>query len=186
MYACAGKQEKTKKDDSMANAIPEMSVDSSDGSNHISLHISKADRSLTGSVRYTILSTYENKPAGFILLKKNNEKNSMFVPKGIQFLSMGDTSNNFLNALSKIYNLPQQPRVFADSLTITFADLAAGVDLKKEGNWVAAQLKLFFETKDDNPELYLDIDEKDSNISFSEKDSAYRAGIVEALSKKKK
>ena len=109
----------------------------------------------------------------------------MFIPDGIRFLSMGDTSNNFLNALGKIYKQPAQPHIFTDSLTISVADLAVGVDLKKEGNWIAAQLKLFFQTNDDSQELYLNIDENRSTVSFPEKDSAYRSGIIEALSKKR-
>lgn len=136
--------------------------------------------------RYRILSMYKDKPVGFDLLLKKPSQKQMFVNDGITFLSLGDTSNNFLQALAEVYKLKKPLPSFVDSVTITYADLGSEVDLSKPGNWIAAQMKLFFQTDDNASELFMNINKKDGTIAFPEKDINYRAGIIEALSKKRK
>jgi len=150
----------------------------------IILHIQKAQKISAEITAFKIISGYKGKPVGFDLVIKRPLKKSPFIPDGITFRSLKDTSNNFLAALAEVYGLKIADPVFTDSLTIPYADLTADIDLNKPGNWTAAQMKLFFETEDDNYELYLNIDEKTGTISLPEKDGDYREGIIKALSKK--
>jgi hypothetical protein len=153
----------------------------------ISMHIQKIEKISSELSKYVIVSNYQNTPAGFILLLKKPEGKKDFIADGITFKPLGgDTSKNFIRALAEIYKLKEDHSLtFKDSLTIPYYDLAANVDTKDPSNWIAAQIKMFFETDDDTAELFLNIDEKNSTISFPEKDSSYRAGILTALSKKK-
>ena len=166
--------------------LPEMIIDrSSDGwGGDVSLYIKSTEKISSEVTLFKIVSDYNGNPVGFSLLLKRPKEKNMFVSKGLTFISLKDTSTNFLKALANIYRVERNDLVFGDSITITYADLAANVDLNKPGNWIAAQMKLFFETDDDNPELFLNIDEKARIISLPEKDSTYREGIIKALSKK--
>jgi hypothetical protein len=168
--------------------LREMIVEKEDGNwgGDIVLHIERIEKISSEITAYKIISLYKGKPVGFNMTVKQPTKKDMFVNKGITFLALKDTSNNFLNALAEIYEVKSADTIFKDSITITYADLTAGTDLSKPGNWAAAQKKLFFETDDDNPELFLNIDEAAGTISFPEKDKDYRAGIIHALSMKLK
>ncbi len=186
--SCTSTQNKDEKIlDGTPAILPEMRVGTSpDGwGGDIILHIQKTEKLSSEMTRYKILSDYKGTPVGFDLIIKQPAKRSGFVPNGITFRSIGDTSNNFLKTLAGVYDLKWNNLVFTDSLAVTYTDLTVGVDLNKPGNWIAAQMKLFFETEEDTYELYLDISEKDNTVSFSEKDVEYRNCIVEALSKKK-
>jgi hypothetical protein len=160
---------------------PEMIVENGD----ITLNIDSIDNSNKEYSRYKILSIYKGKPVGFWLKFKRAGKKEHFVSDGATFITMGDTSNNFLRSLADIYGLVHNGPVFIDSATVTYTNLQAMVDTSKPGTWIAAQSKLFFSTDDDNPELFLNIDEASKTISLPEKDPEYRKGIIDALSKKK-
>jgi len=166
----------------------EMAVEKSDNTlgSDIILNIDRTDKLSAEITAYRVLSVYKGKPVGFTMIVKQPTEKNMFVSKGITFLSLKDTSDNFLRALAEIYEVNFANAVFQDSITVSYADLTVGVDLNKPGNWIAAQKKLFFETEDDNPELFLNIDEVAGTISLPEKDKDYREGIIHALSKKLK
>lgn len=66
--------------------------------------------------------------------------------------------DNFLIAMADVYGVKLTHAACKDSITITYADLTAGSDLNNPGNRIAAKKKIFFETDDDNPELFLNID----------------------------
>lgn len=167
--------------------LSEMKVEKSDGSwdGDVMLHIQRTEKLSPEVTSYRIVSGFNNKPAGFDLIVKRPAKRTLFVSDGVTFRSLGDTSNNFLIALAAVYGL-RVNAPFIDSLTITYADLGAEMDLNKPGNQIAAQMKLFFETDDDAPELYLNIDEEAGTISFPEKDKGYRSGVLQALAEKRK
>lgn len=152
----------------------------------IVLHIQRTKKISAEITAYKVVSLYKGTPVGFDMIVKQPVKKDMFVNKGISFLALKDTSNNFLAALAEIYGVKFSNTGFVDSLTITYADLEAGTDLNKPGNWIAAQKKLFFETDEDTSELLLNIDEAEGTISLPEKDKDYREGIIRSLSKKLK
>ena len=60
--------------------------------------------------------------------------------------------------MANLYGVKLTHAACKDSITITYADLAAGSDSNKPGNRIAAKKKIFFETDDDHPELFLNID----------------------------
>jgi hypothetical protein len=167
--------------------IPPMIIqnDPQFGSIDISLHIQTIRLISTGIKRYTLLSTYQGEVVGFIIdmREKQSEAGAW---NGIVFRSMGDTSNHFISALAKVYGIKKQDIEFVDSVQVTYIDLAGLYGEKKEGDWIAAQIKLFFNTEDNSTEWLMNIDEQRQTIDFPEKGSEYREGIVEALSKKKK
>jgi len=173
-----------------ASGPKELIVEKSDDNwgGDIVLHIQHAEKISAEITLYKITSMYKGKPVGFDIVVKQPAKKNMFVSQGVSFLALKDTSDNFLRALADIYGygVEYNNAAFKDSLTITYADLTVGLDLNKPGNWAAAQKKLFFETGDDNPELFLNIDEAAGTISLPEKDKDYREGIIQALSKKLK
>ena len=166
--------------------LKEMIVEKKDDNwgGDIILNIERADKISSEITAYRIISFYKGQPVGFNMILKQPTKKNMFITKGVTFLSLKDTSNNFLKALAEIYGVKFTNAEFKDSITISYADLTFGADLNKPGNWIAAQKKLFFETDDDNPELFLNIDEIAGRISLPEKDRNYREGIIYALSKK--
>jgi len=187
LTSCTGSDPNAKGTNSatVSASLPEMQVDNSAQSfgGDISLHINSLEKIDQEITSYKILSAYRGKPIGFQFILKRPAENREFVEHGVTFKSLGDTSNNFLNALAEIYQIKKNNLVFVDSITVTYADLTYNFDSKTPGNWVAAQKKLFFETKDDESELYLNIDNDRKIISFPEKDSSYRLSILEALSK---
>lgn len=190
IVSCSNEEKKNKPaeaNEAAVTALPEMEIDNSPESwgGDIILHIQTTEKISAETTLYKIISYYNGKPVGFNLFVKRPSKAKMFVTDGITFRSTGDTSNNFLTALAEIYKVKKSNLVFTDSLTVTYADLAADHDPSKPGNWIAAQMKLFFETDEDASELCLNIDEQKKTISLPEKDKDYRDGIVTALSKKK-
>jgi len=189
IYSCNNPA--TQKNDSSGQNVsdpqlPELVIDNGSWGADMILHIAKKENLAPELVKYTILSSYKNKPIGFLLFLKKPSKRALFVNNGAKFLPLGDTSNNFLSAMAQVYKISTKALLFKDSIVITYADLGAEMDTSKPGNWIAAQMKLFFVTGDDSPELFLNVDEKAATISLPEKDSSYRSGIIEALSKKNK
>jgi hypothetical protein len=123
-------------------------------------------------------------PVGLYLTLRETASESGFVSKGVILRPMGgDTSNNFLTVLAQLYGVRRSNLVFADSAVATYANLSQMAHTNKEGNWAAAQFKLFF--GDGSAELYMNIDRNAGTIAFPEKDSANRAGLLDALAKAK-
>ena len=169
------------------SSLPEMKINHDDGSwgGDITLHIQSIEKISPEVTRYKIVSGHKGSPVGFDLIVERPFKHGMFVDEGVTFKSLGDTSNNFLRALAELYGMGLPNPVFVDSITVSYADLASGTDLNKPGNWIAAQMKLFFPSDEDTYELYLNVDEEPGTISLPEKDLEYRSGILKAFTKKK-
>jgi hypothetical protein len=130
--------------------------------------------------KYTLLSNYGGTPVGFVLIiKPSGDKKGAL--STVIFRSMGDTSNNFVNALASIYQLKHENLRFPDSAT------ASNINLRnffgnESGTEVAAQNKLTFDT-DEVPELLMNIYEGAGTISFPEKDPDNRQGIINAFTR---
>ena len=189
ILSCHHEQKKNEKEyqkQEFVEGLPEMKINSNQDNygGDIILHIQRTERKSTEITMYRILSDYNGTPVGFDLLIKRPSKRTIFVSNGITLRSLGDTSDNFLRALAEVYGVKQSNYAFIDSITVTYADLGANVDLNKPGNWIAAQMKLFFETDENSYELFLDVDEQAGTISLLEKDEEYRSGVISALSKK--
>ncbi len=189
IIACNEIENKPVKITTFEYELPPMELDKSSFSwdADVKLNIQSIDSIGPGITSYTILSRYKNLPVGFKMILKKQVGENQNPCDRIKFLPMGgDTSNRFLEALSDIYLLKTSQHIFKDSVTASYCDLSVGIDLSNPGNQIAAQFKLFFSTDENNPELYLNIFEKDKYITLPEKDSSYRKAIIQSFSKKAK
>jgi hypothetical protein len=189
LTTCNSKNNKPEESSPQSQALPEIQVENPEESwgGDIAMNIYRIEKISPELTKYTVLSSYQNTAVGFILLFKRPVSKGGFIHDGITFKTLGgDTSNNFLKAIAEIYKVRAPKAVFADSVIVTYYDLAGSVNTNDPNNWVAAQTKLFFSTGEDNPELFLNIDERTKKISFPEKDSSYRTGIITALTRKEK
>jgi hypothetical protein len=167
-----------------APSLPALKIDNEAWGGDFTIHIDQIKPLSEGKTLYTLLSSYSGKPVGFYLILREPPGKPEFVGNGVVLKPMGDTSNNFLEALSQIYGMKHSNLIFADSVIATYINLGNMSDVKKPGNWAAAQMKLFF--GDGSAELYMNIDQNAGIISFPEKDSANRARLMDAFSKSAK
>lgn len=163
--------------------IPIVEINSqSDSGTSIKLHILKKEIKQSLFV-YTVVSMDSNRPIGFIVeVPINIEK----FGEGIRLMSLGDTSDNFLSALSRIYQVGlEKDSKFIKSISCNYAGLN---DLIYKGDGQGRDnsinyVKLFFEGagEDDYAELYLNINESAKTVELEEKDSEYRPYIIKIL-----
>ncbi|MDO6433486.1 hypothetical protein Q4E93_22930 [Flavitalea sp. BT771] len=165
----------------IGTSSPSLKIDPQNWGGDFTINIWKTQHISHEKILYTLLSWYGDKPVGFYLILRKPEGKSIFVNHGATFKPMGDTSNHFLAVLAKIYGIRRSNLGFADSVVATYANLSDMADTQTPGNWAAAQTKLFF--GDGSVELYMNIDQRAGTISFPEKDSANRAGLIDAFSR---
>ena len=127
---------------------------------------------------YNVSSTYEGKNVGFIIIVPQKSMSKLTLK------SKGESSNNFLHVLQKIYKQKIDSAKFVDSVTADCLNLSDLNQPWEKDVVLAAQRKLFFQgsNEDDYAELFLNIDEKEHWIEFVEKDSEYRPLIIKFLS----
>ena len=74
-----------------------------------------------------------------------------------------------------------------DSVSPSFVDLNEFMKnlgyKESDENQDLKKLKLFFEEREDVPEIYLNINEKEHWLELSEKDEMYRGEIIKSLKK---
>lgn len=138
---------------------------------------------------YTAISSYDNENVGLsIALPTRNEDTDGFGNKYIRINRIGIESDNLLHVLAKLYNQRLNANAkFASSINAKYVNLRAyGASLKKQkGNdslKMSADYKLFFQTKDDAAELFLNVDKAGKWIELKEKDADYRPLIIKILS----
>ena len=135
---------------------------------------------------YKAVSSDNKEPLGLLIIVTKKKTNGQGFGNAITLKSIGTESDNLLHKLSELY----KKKIAADS---KFADtVSAGfVDLKEFAKSVAGssgdgdsdvdEYKLFFETKNDEGELYLNINSTDKWVELKEKDEDYRSVVLEAL-----
>ena len=139
---------------------------------------------------YSAIGLYNSVEVGIeISLKKgikagivNGEMKNAFVNKGISIKSIGDKSNKFLNSISELYGIPKQNLIMkSGEIILTCANLN-DKDIDYENGQY--KFKIFMETENDAPELFVNFDFNENQIQLNEKDTEYRNGIVDYLTKK--
>ena len=139
---------------------------------------------------YSAIGLYNSVEVGIeISLKKgikagivNGEMKNAFVNKGISIKSVGDKSNKFLNSISELYGIPKQNLIMkSGEIILTCANLN-DKDIDYENGQY--KFKIFMETENDAPELFVNFDFNENQIQLNEKDTEYRNGIVDYLTKK--
>jgi hypothetical protein len=130
---------------------------------------------------YKLISSYEGKPVGLVLVLPRKDNGGR-----AHFKSLGAPSNLFLQLLAREYKqrLDSAAR-FKDSVPFVCMNLSDMFrdepDSSKEGNWVAAEYKLFF--GDDDAELFMNINPERQWVEFAEKDEEYRAHLIRLFMK---
>jgi hypothetical protein len=181
LVSCKNTPGASTNESSQVSLPPDMQVGGVENFREVKLYIAREENIDTATIRYTILSAYAGAPVGFkLLIKQSGDKKAAFSTAA--FLPMGDTSNNFLNALADIYHVKHGRLVFTDSISASCINLHNLLG-EEPGNQIAAQNKLIFDSRYDAAELLMNIDKGAHTISFPEKNSDYRNGIINALSK---
>jgi hypothetical protein len=102
--------------------------------------------------------------------------------------SIGNESDNFLSMLALLYHQKIDPNAkFVDSFSASYVDLkdfARSVAGKSDDtNPDTDEYKLFFETKNDEGEIFLNVNAKDNWVELREKDEEYRPLIIQIFTK---
>ena len=137
---------------------------------------------------YKAISSYNKKNLGFLLFIPKQKTNDKGFGNGITLKSVGIESDNLLHELAKRYkqSVPVDSK-FVESASASFVDL--GEFSKSLGGKVVGndpnvdEYKLFFETKDDEGELFVNINLVDKWVELSEKDPEYRPIMIKALTR---
>lgn len=154
------------------------------------LRISIVEKSENDSTQFfKAISTYKGKDVGLLVsVPKSKEGNKGF-GEGIILESIGMPSNNFLQALSEIYNKHIDTSAkFVKKIKLNFVNLKEiAKSLTGEAGQpytTANEYKLFFEGKkdEDYAEIFLNINPKENWIEFAEKDEEYRPILLHFLS----
>lgn len=115
-------------------------------------------------------------PAGFV----NGEPKNMFLNEGIQFISKGKESDNFLKFLSDKYGLQNNNLSLKDSQIFTCANLNQE---KPNYNNGESRFKIFLEGEEDYSELFVNFNFTKGIMSLNEKDEEYREPLIKLLKK---
>jgi len=135
---------------------------------------------------YKVNSLYKNKIIGFEITVPEPGLSKLTIK------STGANSNNFIYALSKLYQQkPDTTLHFTDLITadcMNMGDYIDSLNKQANGNYVSikSQYKLFFQGKneDDYAELYLNVNDKEHWIELEEKDEEYRPILIKLLTHK--
>lgn len=163
-------------------------IDEIDHENFIDLNlrIVKKEKSEDG-YSFTAKGYFEDQTVGFKIFIKNNLQAGViedgldqeaFYSEAIIFKSIGEESNQFINALSKLYGLNNSSH-FRKEIKTTAFPLNSIVANLNQANYY--KYKVFFEQDELYAELYINIDLKSEILEFHEKDITYREDILKAL-----
>jgi len=124
------------------------------------------------------ISLKKNLKAGII----NGEMKNVFIRNGIAIKSIGVKSDKLLTSMTELYGIDSiENQMRNDLMVLTCANLNQQ-DLNY--NMGEYKFKVFMETEDDNPELFVDFDFTNNLILLNEKDVEYRKGVLKYLMKK--
>lgn len=112
--------------------------------------------------------------------KDGNPTLDGFTKGNIFISSIGVESDQFLKALSSIYELPSTNKMTDQILIPTvFSSNNEEVNLNKPGTY---RFKLFFDNLEGDPaEIFAVVDTYRKIVEFSEKDSSYRKSLISAF-----
>lgn len=138
---------------------------------------------------YIIKGLYNKRVVGLQIEIKNNIgagiSNQEIVGTGfkfdaVKFKSIGEESNEFLIALSKLYNIPTTSDFTKNNLTFSVFSLNENAVNLDEKNYY--KMKIFYEDGEDTEfEIYLNINTEKGEVELHEKDIEYRTNIIKAL-----
>lgn len=167
-------------------------TDTSEGFSDIYLTITSVTKTDTTNI-YVGQGLYKNKSVGLKFevnsklpfgITPDGQINSKggFVRKGVKFISIGQESDELINALSELYNVPIKKPFSKNIITATVFSLnQQDTDLNKNGYY---KFKLFFNDDEDEntyAELFFNINTAEQIIELHEKDPDYRKPLLNAF-----
>ncbi len=169
-------------------------TDTSEGFSDIYLTITSVNKTDTTNI-YIGQGLYKNKSVGLkfevnsklpFVITSDGQINSKggFVRKGVKFISIGQESDELINALSELYNEPIKKPFSKNIITATVFSLnQQDADFDKSGYY---KFKLFFnDGGDENTyvEMFFNINTTEQIIELHEKDHDYRKPLLKAFTK---
>lgn len=125
---------------------------------------------------FIIKGKYKESTVG-LKVSVNTTKEKGFIMDGVHVSSVGEESNNFIKALSELYD--------EDNINVQMKDEVIFTNYVLEKTRTSRKYKLFFDNGKENEyaEIYLNINLNDNLIEINEKDLEYRKPILKAFSK---
>ncbi|MEN9598457.1 MAG: hypothetical protein RL596_768 [Bacteroidota bacterium] len=192
LFGC--KQPSNEKQQQYASTLPEITskLDTSEGFSDIFLVITNNSKTDSTEI-YTGQGIYKGKVVGLKLeinskipqgITADGEINSKsgFIRNGIKFMTLGQQSDDFITALSELYEHPQLKIFSKNKISATLFSLNQhDTYLDKKGYY---KFKLFFNDDGDEDayaEMFLNINTTEQIIEFHEKDHEYRMPLLKAF-----
>jgi len=142
-------------------------------------------------ITYKAISSHDAKNVGIEFVLPRNKAGTDSPTQILEIRSCGETSNNLLTLLSKLYELKVgTTSIFINSAKLPFVDLNEFAKSKFGKDAIsqtdAKEMKLFFETQDpdDYAELYVNINDKEHWLELREKDEGFRKQVIKFLTAK--
>ncbi len=167
-------------------------TDTSEGFSDIFLTITSSNKTDTTNI-YIGQGVYKNKLVGLKFeinsklpfgITSDGEINSKggFVRNGVKFISIGQESDELINALSDLYNEPTRKPFSKKTISATVFSLnQQDADFNKNGYY---KFKLFFNDDGDEKtyaEMFFNVNTTEQIIELHEKDNDYRKPLLKAF-----
>ncbi len=137
---------------------------------------------------YKAVSSSEKGDLGLLVVVTKKATGGHGFGNAITLKSLGKPSDVLLQKLAALYkqSIPANAK-FTKAVQANFVDLgefakSIGGTTKRDGQEVK-EYKIFFETKNDYGELYLNINTNEKWLEILEKDDSYRPIIIDALTR---
>ncbi len=137
---------------------------------------------------YKAISSSEKGNLGVLVLVSKKRVDSKGFGSGITLESLGNPSDLLLHKLAELYkqNIPNEAK-FAKKVQASVVDLgefakSLGTPVNNKGQDLE-EFKLFFETGNDEGELFMNINLTENWLELREKDEEYRPVIIRVLTR---
>jgi hypothetical protein len=143
-------------------------------------------RAADGSQEVTAVGTHEGQPVRFQASLSPTWKEGRFVKRAsyagvVTIRSLGAESDALVRVMDTLYEAKVQPTTMVKAAQFAAITLNGNPSKLSDGE---VAIKLFFESESEDryAELYLNIDAPKHRVELHEKDEAYRAPVIRALS----
>ncbi|GAB2832504.1 hypothetical protein GCM10027043_38540 [Ferruginibacter profundus] len=192
LFGCGQNNNKNQQPTSQKLADIISRTDTSEGFSDIFLTITSSTKTDSTNI-YVGQGLYQGKPVGLKFevnsklpfgITSDGQINSKggFVRKGVKFISIGQESDELINALSELYNEPIKKPFSKNIITATVFSLnQQDADFDKNGYY---KFKLFFNDDGDEStyaEMFFNINTTEQIIELHEKDHDYRKPLLKAF-----
>lgn len=183
LYSCSGQRSQ--------KGLLDITSRIDEASGFINLTLNITDKKETDSTFiYTAKGLFKSDTVGIqVSLKKNikagivnGEMKNIFVRNGISLKSIGVKSDRLLSSMIELYGIDSiNSKMRNDLMVLTCANLN-----QQDLNYNSGEFKfkVFMETDQDVPELFVDFDFSNGLVYLNEKDVGYRQGVLSYLMKK--